>query len=68
MSSPGSSRTAPISKASPARREVIDAGVKGLIADVEPYSGFCNQNCAMLAEQFWKPSAPSAPTHPRRHL
>ncbi|HET8945145.1 MAG TPA: hypothetical protein VFO59_10220, partial [Dehalococcoidia bacterium] len=36
-------------------REVIDAGVKGLVADVEPYSGFCAQNCAMLAEQFWKP-------------
>ena len=36
-------------------REVIDAGVKGLIADVEPYSGFCNADCAMLAEQFWKP-------------
>ena len=36
-------------------REVIDTGVKGLIADVEPYSGFCNANCGMLAEQFWKP-------------
>jgi hypothetical protein len=33
-------------------REVIDAGVKGLVADVEPYSGFCAQNCPMLAEQF----------------
>ena len=36
-------------------REVIDTGVKGIIADVEPYSGFCNDDCAMLAEQFWKP-------------
>ena len=35
-------------------KEVIDTGVKGLYADVEPFSGFCNQDCALLAEQFWK--------------
>lgn len=35
-------------------REVLDTGVKGLIADVEPYRGFCHDQCAFLAEQFWK--------------
>ncbi len=35
-------------------KEVIDTGVKGLYADVEPFSGFCNQSCGLLAEQFWK--------------
>ncbi|HSP54451.1 MAG TPA: hypothetical protein VLS25_02590, partial [Dehalococcoidia bacterium] len=34
--------------------QVIDTGVKGLYADVEPYDGFCADNCAMLADQFWK--------------
>ncbi len=35
-------------------KEVIDTGVKGLYADVEPFNGFCNQNCGLLADQFWK--------------
>jgi hypothetical protein len=33
--------------------EVIDAGVKALYADVEPYQGFCYLDCHALAEQFW---------------
>lgn len=43
-------------------REVIDAGVKGLVADVEPYPGFCHQDCAMLAEHFWKPLRAQRPS------
>jgi len=35
-------------------REVLDTGVTGLIADVEPYQGFCKEDCGLLAEQFWK--------------
>jgi hypothetical protein len=34
-------------------REVIDSGVKGLYADVEPFAGFCNDDCAYLADNFW---------------
>ena len=33
--------------------EVIDSGVKGLYADLEPFEGFCHQDCAFLAEHFW---------------
>jgi len=32
---------------------VIDAGVTALYADLEPFSGFCNQNCGVLADNFW---------------
>lgn len=35
-------------------REVLDTGVKGLVADVEPYTGFCSDDCGFLAENFWK--------------
>lgn len=35
-------------------RAVIDAGVDGLYADIEPYPGFCDQDCAAIAENFWK--------------
>jgi hypothetical protein len=35
-------------------KAVIDAGVDVLLADVEPYAGFCNDDCAHLAETFWK--------------
>lgn len=35
--------------------EVIDSGVKGFYADLEPFEGFCNQDCWYLAEHFWKP-------------
>jgi hypothetical protein len=35
-------------------KEVLDTGVKGLYADVEPFGGFCDQDCGVLAEQFWK--------------
>ena len=34
-------------------KEVLDAGVKGLYADVEPFAGFCAENCWYLAEAFW---------------
>jgi hypothetical protein len=33
--------------------EVIDSGVKGLYADLEPFEGFCNMDCAYLAKYFW---------------
>jgi hypothetical protein len=35
--------------------EVIDSGVKGLYADLEPFEGFCFQDCWYLAEHFWQP-------------
>lgn len=34
-------------------KQVIDTGVQALIADVEPFDGFCNQDCPALAQQFW---------------
>jgi hypothetical protein len=34
--------------------QVIDAGVAGLFADVEPYAGFCDKSCEFLADNFWK--------------
>jgi len=34
--------------------EVIDSGVKGLYADLEPFDGFCHMDCAYLAEHFWQ--------------
>jgi hypothetical protein len=34
--------------------DVIDSGVKGLYADLEPFEGFCHNDCAYLAEHFWK--------------
>jgi hypothetical protein len=33
--------------------EVIDSGVKGLYADLEPFEGFCHNDCGFLAEHFW---------------
>jgi hypothetical protein len=33
--------------------EVIDAGVSALYADIEPFDGFCNQECPALAQNFW---------------
>lgn len=33
--------------------QVIDAGVTALYADLEPFSGFCNRDCALLAANFW---------------
>ena len=33
--------------------QVIDSGVKALYADLEPFAGFCNRDCNVLAEQFW---------------
>lgn len=36
-------------------KAVLDAGVDGLYADIEPYDGFCNNDCGALAENFWKP-------------
>lgn len=33
--------------------EVLDTGVKGLYADVEAFSGFCEEDCWYLAENFW---------------
>lgn len=33
--------------------QVIDAGVTALYADLEPFAGFCNQNCGLLADNFW---------------
>ena len=33
--------------------DVIDSGVKGLYADLEPFDGFCHLDCAYLAEHFW---------------
>ena len=49
--------------------EVIDSGVKALYADLEPFQGFCYQDCHALAENFWyrvRAARPDAP--PRRHL
>jgi hypothetical protein len=33
---------------------VLDTGVTALYADVEPYDGFCHNDCAYLGEYFWK--------------
>jgi hypothetical protein len=33
--------------------EVIDSGVEGLYADLEPFHGFCHMDCGYLAENFW---------------
>jgi hypothetical protein len=33
--------------------EVIDSGVKGLYADLEPFEGFCNLDCGFLAQHLW---------------
>jgi hypothetical protein len=33
--------------------QVIDSGVTALYADLEPFSGFCNRDCAVLAANFW---------------
>ncbi len=33
--------------------QVIDSGVTALYADVEPFHGFCDQDCAALADNFW---------------
>ena len=33
--------------------EVIDAGVNGLYADLEPFEGFCHLDCRYLAQSFW---------------
>lgn len=33
--------------------QVIDSGVTALYADLEPFAGFCNQNCPALAANFW---------------
>jgi hypothetical protein len=32
---------------------VLDSGVKGFYADVEPFDGFCNWDCRWSAENFW---------------
>jgi hypothetical protein len=34
-------------------KQVIDAGVEGLYADVEPFQGFCLEDCTFLARNFW---------------
>lgn len=41
---------------------VIDAGVTALYADLEPFSGFCNQNCGALADNFWTRVRADRPT------
>jgi hypothetical protein len=33
--------------------QVIDSGVTALYADIEPFHGFCQQDCAALADNFW---------------
>ena len=33
--------------------QVIDSGVTALYADIEPFGGFCNLDCAALADNFW---------------
>jgi hypothetical protein len=33
--------------------QVIDSGVTALYADIEPFGGFCNQDCGALADNFW---------------
>ena len=32
---------------------VIDTGVRGLYADIEPYPGFCDLDCWWLSQTFW---------------
>lgn len=34
--------------------QVLDAGVRALYADIEPFDGFCYTDCGFLAEQFWQ--------------
>jgi hypothetical protein len=34
-------------------KQVIDTGVTALYADVEPYDGFCEEQCQALATNFW---------------
>jgi hypothetical protein len=34
-------------------RIVLDSGVAALYADIEPYPGFCFNDCAFLAREFW---------------
>ncbi|TMB99789.1 MAG: hypothetical protein E6J42_02365 [Chloroflexi bacterium] len=33
--------------------EVLDTGVSGLYADIEPFPGFCDVDCNFLASYFW---------------
>jgi hypothetical protein len=33
-------------------KQVLDSGVKGLYADVEPFDGFCQNDCRFVAENF----------------
>lgn len=33
--------------------QVIDSGVTALYADLEPFAGFCYQDCGALATNFW---------------
>jgi hypothetical protein len=33
--------------------EVIDSGVSALYADMEPFDGFCDQDCVALGQYFW---------------
>lgn len=56
-------------------KQVLDAGVTALYADVEPYSGFCDDDCDYLAMNFWwrlrseRPNAPLGVIYdPRRTL
>jgi hypothetical protein len=42
-------------------KQVIDAGVTALYADVEPYAGFCYLHCKELADNLWKPLRAARP-------
>ncbi len=42
--------------------QVIDAGVAALYVDVEPFYGFCDNDCAFLAENFWRQLRAARPT------
>ena len=42
-------------------QQVLDSGVTALYADIEPFDGFCNLDCAYLAENFWWPLRASRP-------
>ncbi|MBI1885712.1 MAG: hypothetical protein HYS09_05295 [Chloroflexi bacterium] len=35
-------------------KQVLDSGVKGLYADIEPFPGFCYSDCRFLAKKFWE--------------
>ena len=62
MSSPGSCPRAATSRRSCGwRQQVLDSGVTALYADIEPFDGFCNLDCAYLAENFWWPLSASRP-------